>query len=278
MTCQLLALSGNANLVARRGSPLPTVSSYDYGSFNPGTSDEEILVLTNSAPVPLTPGRWYLGVLNASVAPVDYTVLVTELTNLPNIITLTNGIPYYNANPGPAGAADYYRYVVTGIVARAQFEINGPTADMTLLARKGLPLPNLSSYDYLSDNPGTNDELIVVLANSLPVSLSGGSWYLAALNDTGVAATYSIKATHWADTGRPIVITGLTTVSNLFCLTWSSLPGVHYYVEALPTLSDTNWTVVSPTITAVGSQTTWCLALPSNYHYFRVREGLRLVP
>jgi len=29
---------------------------------------------------------------------------------------------------------------------------------MTLVARKGLPLPTLANYTYLSANPGTNEE------------------------------------------------------------------------------------------------------------------------
>lgn len=276
VTYQLLQLNGNANLVARRGTPVPTLASYDYASFNPGTNDEDILVVTNSTPVALTSGRWYLGVFNADLAPVDYTILVTEYANLPGIITLTNRIPYFNSNPGPVGAADFYRYVVTGAVARAQFEINGPGADLTLVARKGLPLPDLLTFDYRSANVGTNDELIVVLTNSTPVSLTVGSWYLTAVNAAGPVTPYSIKASQWDLTGRPIVITNQSAFSNQFCITWTSLPGVHYYVEALATITDTNWTTVSPTITAAGYSTTWCLNLPSIYHFFRVREGLTL--
>jgi hypothetical protein len=37
---------------------------------------------------------------------------------------------------------------------------------------------------------------------------------------------------------------------------------------------DPTWDVVSPTITATGYSTTWCLPLPSQYHFFRVHEGL----
>ena len=63
-TFQLLNLSGNADLVVRKGPPLPTLFSDDYGSFNATNADENIYVLTNSSPVPLSAGVWYLGVLN----------------------------------------------------------------------------------------------------------------------------------------------------------------------------------------------------------------------
>jgi len=41
-TFQLLHLSGNADLVVRKGPPLPTLISADYGSFNAGNAEENI--------------------------------------------------------------------------------------------------------------------------------------------------------------------------------------------------------------------------------------------
>ncbi len=275
---ELLGLSGDANLVARRGAPLPTLTSYDYGSFNSGTLPEAIIVFTNSAPVALSPGRWYLGVYNADPVPGTYSIVATELTNqFPNIITLTNGIAYANTNSSAGNATDYYRYVVTPSAVRAQFEINGPSDNVTLVASKGLPLPSLTTYDYLSANVLTNDELIVVLTNSAPVALTPGDWFLSAVNLAGVPVTYSIKATEWnASEVTNLVIISYSVVSNQLCFTWTSIPGVHYFVEGKPDLSVTNWTTLSPTLTAVDFTTTWCLPLPSPFHFFRVSEGLAL--
>jgi len=275
---QLYALSGDVNLVARRGPPLPTVDSFDHGSFNPGTHDEEILLFTNSLPVGLSPGLWYLGVFNADSAPVSYTILATEYTNLlPTIITLANAIPYHNVNPGPLGAADYYRYRVTPAAGRAQFEINGPDADLTLVARKGFPpLPDLVNFDYLSANAYTNDELIVVFTNSAPVPLAPGDWFLAAVNVSGGPVRYAIRATEWTATGQPILLTQAARQDDNFCLSWASLPGAHYYVQGLTDLHSTNWVTLSPTLTATDDTTTWCLPLPSPFRFFRVVEGLAL--
>lgn len=271
---QLLNLDGNVNLVARKGLPLPTLApgDYDYGSFRPGTNNEAILITSNSAPVALSPGVWYLGVFNVDVAPVTYTILATELVD--PIITLTNGIPYFNTNSGAGNLRDAYRYVVTPAAARAQFEINNPSGDMVLVARKGPPPPDVANYDYLSNHAFTNDELIVVFTNSTPVPLTPGDWYLSALNYSGGPVSYSIKATEWPVTGQPILITNATVLSNEFCITWTSLPGAHYYVEGLTNLSGTNWVVISPTITATDYATTYCVPLPSPYHFFRVGEGI----
>jgi subtilisin family serine protease/subtilisin-like proprotein convertase family protein len=274
---QLLNLSGDVNLVARKGLPFPAPYDLDYGSFNPGTNDENIIVFTNSTPVPLSSGRWYLGVFNADSVPVSYTILATEYPYpFADIITLTNRIPYYTTNLAGADTNDLYRFVVASNSIRAQFEINGPTGDMTLVARKGWPPPNLATNDYISANPRTNDELITVFDFSKPIRLSPGDWFLTAINISGGPVAYSIMASEWPAYGTNIIITNSFVVSNSFCLTWTSLPGVHYYVQGKPNVVTTNWTIISPTITAVDYLAGYCIPLPSTNHFFRVHEGIVL--
>jgi len=269
-------LTGNATLVARAGR-LPTLINFDYRSGRPGTADEEIIVFTNSTPVPLGPGRWYLGVYPAGALPLDYTIVATEFTNdFSDIITLTNAIPY--PNTVAASGQDRYRFVVTDPVARLQFEILEPDADLTLVVRQGLPTPDLGLFDYQSANVGTNDEWIVVFPNSTPVPVRAGTWFLTAVNNWVVPGSYSIKATQWAQTGQPIVIVNPQVQSNSFCFDWNSLVGARYVVQAKVALADTNWVNHSGTITAITPVTTYCVPLPSPYHFFRVIEGLALVP
>jgi hypothetical protein len=232
-------------------------------------------VFPDSTPVNLAPGRWYLGVLLADNQPVNYIIQATEITNdFSGIITLTNAVPYTNSNLGIAPIEDFYRFMVTDPVARLQFEILGPTADMTLLVNKGLPLPNFANFDYLSANPGTNNEYILVLPGSSPVDVSSGEWFLTALNLSGQAADYAIKATQWAETGQPITLSPPSLLGTNFCFTWDSLIGAQYVVQAKVTLSDTNWVDDSQTITATDLVTGYCVPLPSSYHFFRVIEGV----
>jgi hypothetical protein len=278
VTYELYNMTANADLVGRMGLPIPDLTSFDFGSFNPGTLDEDILIYSNSTPV-IAPGRAYLGVFDITPGPMVYTIRATEYTNsIPNIVTLTNGVSYCTTNSLAPSDADYYRFVITNGAVRAQFEINNPSGDMILVARKGLPLPRTNSFDYISNNPQTNDELIVVITNSTPVALSPGDWFMTAVNISGAPVTYCIKATQWDQTGRPFIITNAYPAGNSFCLTWNSLPGVHYFVQGSTSLSGTNWATVSPTITAVSYSTTWCVPLPSAFHYFRVVEGLALSP
>jgi hypothetical protein len=89
--------------------------------------------------------------------------------------------------------------------------------------------------------------------------------------------TYSILATEFPVYGTNIVITNsFASSTNSFCLTWTSVPGIHYYIQGKPDLFATNWSVVSPTVTAGAYLTTYCIPLPSTYHFFRVHEGIVL--
>ncbi|MCX6927576.1 MAG: hypothetical protein NT154_30865, partial [Verrucomicrobia bacterium] len=276
---QVLNPNGNPNLVARFGLPFPTRTSFDYGSFNPGTNDENILVFPNSVPVPLAPGRWFFGVFNAAPTNITYAILATEYTNaFPNIITLANGVPYPNNNYGAGDATDYFHYIVTTNAVRAQFEIDSPTGDMTLVARKGLPLPTLTSYDCLSANPGPNEELITLFDFSTPVALTPGDWFISAINVSGGPVSYTMMAGEFPVYGTDIVITGYQALGNSVCLTWTSVPGIHYYVQGKTNLSGADWVAVSPTIAATDVLTTCCIALPSPYQFFRVSEGLSVIP
>jgi subtilisin-like proprotein convertase family protein len=275
----LTNLDGNVNLVAMQAPNFPTLATNSYASLNPGSNNEAIIIFTNSEPVVLSPGRWYLGVFNADVGPVDYTIVALEFTNpVPPIITLYNKIPYANTNNGTGAATDYYVYTVSTNAVRAQFEIIGPSTNMTLVARWGLPLPSLASYDYISANPGLDDELITVFNYSKPVALTPGEWFLSAVNLSPGPATYTIMASEFPVYATNLVITGWSVSPTGFCITWDSVPGIDYYVQALTNLSSTTWVTVSHTIRATANSTTFCLPIPSVFHFMRVAEGLALNP
>jgi len=255
------------------------MQNFDYGSFRPGLNDEDIIVFPSSTPVPLTPGVWYLGVFNQTVNALSYNIRATEITNaLPVIVTLTNQIPYAATNGAAAGTAQYFRYPVTTSAARVQFETFGADGDVTLVASRGLPLPDLFSFDYRSANGGTNNELIVIFTNSTPVNLTSGDWFITAVKISSGPMSYNIMATEWPSTGRPIqvVSAGPDGFGN-YCITWNSLIGAYYYVEGRTNFASP-WLTVSDTITAIDTTTTWCTPWPTPYGFFRVVEGIVLGP
>jgi hypothetical protein len=82
---------GQMVLVASKGLPPPTSSVFDYNSANPSTNDQLIVVLTNSEPVELSAGQWYLAAINVSGGPVAYSIMASEwpVTGRPFGITNT---------------------------------------------------------------------------------------------------------------------------------------------------------------------------------------------
>jgi len=201
VTFQLLNLSGNADLVIRKGVPLPTLTSSDYGSFDVGNLDENIYVLTNSSPVPLSAGRWYLGVWKRDSGQITNTVLVKELdvTNAtPNIIDLTNGVPFtWTAGPG-AALTNFFHFAVTNMVVNGvtnqglRFELYNLSGDGDLTVQTNA-LPLAPPFFQTSQNPGTDPELILIYTNSVLTNLVA-DWYLGVPNKETHRISYTIIA------------------------------------------------------------------------------------
>ena len=270
----LLSASGPVNLLFNQTNP-PTGTNAGDATLLTGSIGGSATLSTGGSPRLVPGARYYLGVQNQGTSNV--TAALEAVFDI-FVTPLTNGVPFFNTNSDAGGATDYYVYTVSTNAARAQFVINGPTADMTLVARKGLPPPTLTSYIYISDNPGTNDQLIVLFDSSSPVPLTPGDWYISAVNVSGAPASYAVRATEFPVYGTNIVITNCQASSNSLCLTWTALAGVEYYVQAKAGITDTNWVPVSPTVTASDVLASYCVPLPSPYHFFRVHEGLVLVP
>src|SRR5213078_477369 len=65
----------------------------------------------------------------------------------------------------------------------------------------------------------------------------------------------------------------LVITNNTLCLSWTSVIGQDYHVEAKTNLTDPTWTTVSPTITATDTTTTYCVPLGGPQMFFRVVQG-----
>ncbi len=200
-TFQLLKLSGNADLVVHKGAPLPTLLSSDYGSFSVTNLDENIYVLTNSAPVPLSAGRWYLGVFKRGSGLINFSVLAKELdpTNgVPARITLTNGVPFnWTAGPG-AALTNFFRFAVTNRIVNGitnlglRFELYNLSGNGDLTVQTNA-LPLAPPFYQTSQNGGRNPELIFVYTNSALTNLVA-DWYLGVPNREVTNLTYTIIA------------------------------------------------------------------------------------
>jgi hypothetical protein len=135
----------------------------------------------------------------AYFGPVTVSVVVSAVPVIySSIVTLTNLIPYMD--PTGTNGVDYYRYDVSTNATGVKFQVLNPTGPVVLLARYGLPLPRLDSYDYISANSGTNNQLILVWTNSTPVPLTSGWWYLAVSNASGALVDYTMLVTELTNT------------------------------------------------------------------------------
>jgi subtilisin-like proprotein convertase family protein len=271
VTNALVSASLPVNLLFNQNAP-PTGTNAGDKVLAVKAASGTWIFRTNGVP-PLLPGSpYYLGIQNTNAATVSVVFGVQFDVN--GVITLASGVPFASTNPGPLNYSDYYRFVVSSNAVRVQFEINAPTNDVTLLAHKGPPLPGIANYDFISANPGTNDELIVVFDYSRPVSLAPGEWFLTVVNVTGNPADYSILATEFPVYATNILVSGPSVIADSLCVSWSSLPGIHYFVQAKASLTDSNWITLSPTLTAADLNTTFCIPLPSDFEYFRISEGI----
>lgn len=273
---RLLFASLPVNLLFSTNAPLAGGNPSSALPLLTGVTSGLAVLQTNSPPR-FRPGeRFYLCLQNPNAITVSFALRTDFDVN--SVVLLQNGVSYSGTNRGPAAPLDYYEFVVSTNTGRAQFEIDQPSENLTLLVRRGLPLPTASSRDYVSANWWTNDEVIVIYDYSQPVPLSPGEWYIAVLNPSSNQATYSIMATEYPVYGTNLVITQEELSNDGFCLTWTSLPGARYYVQGKQTLVDAEWTTLSPTITASDWLSSFCLPASSPYVYCRVCEGLVLLP
>ncbi len=189
----LYNMTGNADLVVSKGFPLPTLTSQNYISANPGTNSEFISVTPGSAPVPLSAGPWYLGVYNNDTNTVTYTVEAASLT--PNVIVLTNDERLTMTNVSPLAALEtFFSFNITTAPPGALFEVYGMTGDVDLTLNPVNVLPFGGPIFQSSANPGTNDEQIVLRTNTTGPNPLNGTWYLAVPSQAPGNVTYTIHA------------------------------------------------------------------------------------
>jgi subtilisin-like proprotein convertase family protein len=185
VTFELFPFDGNADLYVRkaRAGPdtLPIPGKADFSGTNPGTMSERIDVTPDTTP-PLSPGLWYMGVLNRELTPVTYGIRVTEQfinTNI-TIIDLTNNVPVdFGISTSPV-ITNFFRFVPDPTNAVVQFDLynlSGPAELVVDLTNR----PTSSSYllhDFCSPEAPAR---IVVRTNALLPALDG-EWYLAVIN------------------------------------------------------------------------------------------------
>ncbi len=168
--------TSDVNLVLSKGQPLPTRSSYQFASTNGGTTPETIILDLTDQPIPISPGRWYLGVYATGVAapaPVPYTIVASQITNA---VALANQVPLKTSLNGTNG---YFSLTVPANPRLILFALQDLSAPADLYVRlNDVPLPQIGRFDALSVADDTRDRVVQVDSNSVPVAVTDGTWYV----------------------------------------------------------------------------------------------------
>ena len=268
-------LNGDIAFYARKANTnrvfWPTPAAFDAGSDNPGALSEQIFLLTNSMPVALTAGTWYLGVYNVSAGNVDFAITAYGLTNLP-LPRLTNGVA--STNLLGTNLMDFYWFTVSTNAYKALFETFNADGNVDLYARRGLPFPGPGLYDYAGTNGGTTNETITILTNALPVPLTPGIWLVGVSNADVKPVAYGIRGTEFVPATTNTSVDNLhVSVSNgWFYISWASTIGSTYRVDGCSNIVAPVWTTVVANFAATNALTTVRVAVSAGYQFFNVVE------
>jgi subtilisin-like proprotein convertase family protein len=168
-----------------------------------------ILSSTNVSPptIPqLNPGQpYYLTVTNPNAVSVQFALGVWF-----DILTLTN-CQYETNFVGPAGIPRYFQFdVPTNNLTpylppqNVNLWLHGANSNLTVVMSEHLPLPDLRHFDYISGQPSTNQELVMVVTNSTPFNLQTNRWYVGIFNTTVTNVPFAIESC-WV-TNYPVLI------------------------------------------------------------------------
>jgi len=152
---EVIAPAADVTLLVRKDLPPEGLRAFDYQSTNPGTNSEIVVLRPNSAPVALTPGEWFVNVVNTSGANANYVVRATQwdASGLPLVVSLvafkTNSLCLtWNSLPGATYVVQGKGNLAVGAWANASDTIVADNVATTFC----LPVP--SPYNSLRVSEG----------------------------------------------------------------------------------------------------------------------------
>ena len=198
----------------RTTSPLPVSVLFDQTNYpaitnpaliGPLVSSGTTVLATNTTP-PLIVGQpYYLAVTNPNPVAVTFALEVAfDITTLTNCVVTTNFV-------GPAGIPRYFQFDVPTNGQPADFPaqavslwLSGARSNLTLVVSEHLPLPDLNHFDYISQQPSTNNEVVMLVTNSTPFPIQTNRWYIGVFNTTATNVPFAVQAC--LNTDYPIII------------------------------------------------------------------------
>jgi subtilisin family serine protease len=251
---ELTPSDGDVNLVLRRVLPVadhfPRPNFFDYQSTALDTDPERIIVVSNSIPIKLDPGHYYLGVYNLATNPVHYGIHGRYFTNLPAWFPsdgMTNCAPEIDfvSDTSFAPTGPFHRFAITDPNAAVLFELSGlTTGDADLIVKRG-DLPSPDHYDFSFLLSGTNTERICLKTNVFLPELANlhstnatyylTNWFATVVGRQGPIPNVILRVATTNDcvTCDGTIVQGAPamTPGGGIALSWDAVPGVPYTIE-----------------------------------------------
>ncbi len=189
-TFSVPAMDSDVDLFVSRFPTIPGRFVHDYAGVNTGTTPESIPIDDLSQPVPLAPGRWYLGVVSAGTNSAAYSVLASQFTG--NLTTLTNESSVLHTNT-VSGDTQYYVIDVPDNATLALVSATPLQGKVGIYMRHGLPLPGPTSYEAKGLSLPNGAQIIELTAETKPLALAPGRYYLAVHDEGAIPSVYSLN-------------------------------------------------------------------------------------
>ena len=185
--------------------PLPATVYFNPTNF-PGLTDLALLggppypdsrtLTTNSTPQIAIGQPYYLLVTNPNPVGLTFFVQVAfDITTLENCQMLVSNVL------GVAGVPRYFQFdVPTNIVQdglppqAVSFWVSNTACNLKVVLSEHLPLPDLNHYDYTSQQPCTNDQIIMLVTNTTPFPIQTNRWYVGVFNTSTTNVFFSAEA------------------------------------------------------------------------------------
>jgi subtilisin-like proprotein convertase family protein len=161
------------------------------------------LLSTNGTPPYFVPGQpYYLTVTNPNPTAMTFAVGVWfDILGLTNCQPVSNfvwqaGVPRYfqfDVSPDavpPGTVPQAVSFYLTGV----SNSFTGVRSNVTVVLSEHLPLPDLSHYDYISSQPGTNDDIVMVVTNTTPFPIQTNRWYVGVFSSADTLVPFTVDA------------------------------------------------------------------------------------
>ena len=218
-------------------NPLPVTVFFNQTNF-PSPADLALVgplvssgvsTLTATSVPPLLIGQpYYLALTNPNPVGVTFAIGVGfDITTLSNCQMLVSNVV------SPAGIPRYFQFDVPASAASSAFPteavsfwLSGAQSNLTVVLSEHLPLPDLNHYDYISRQPCTNDEVIMLVTNTTPFPIQTNRWYVGVFNSAAANVSFSVQAC--CTTNYPVIIPltdGIPFVVSSGSNTFAAPPG-----------------------------------------------------